>query len=119
MAWYSLLPEYLKTWESWISRFFILLGILMIGPWAAFVVFDLVYYVIRVVSYEIPIIGGRAQGQRRPRAPSLTERPSGRRRAFSLRGETQEGIPSSSSSSTKAPPEGLKSRHTQTQGEDH
>lgn len=40
-----------------------------------------------MVAYEIPVVGGRVQGRRRPRAPSLTERPSGRRRAFSLRGE--------------------------------
>lgn len=50
-------------------------------------IFDIVYYLVRVVGYEIPFIGGRAQGQRKPRAPTLTERPSGRRRAFSLRGE--------------------------------
>jgi hypothetical protein len=50
-------------------------------------VFDLAYYVVRVVAYQIPFIGGRAQGQHKPRAPTLTERPSGRRRAFSLRGE--------------------------------
>lgn len=58
-----------------------------IGPWAALVVFDIVFYIIRVIAYETPFIGGRAQGQRKPPAPTLTERPSGRRRAFSLRGE--------------------------------
>jgi len=29
-------------------------------------------------------VGGRARGRIRPRAPSLTERPSGHRRTFSL-----------------------------------
>ena len=49
------------------------------------------YYVGRVIAYEFPFFGGRANGERKPRAPTLTERPSGRRRAFSLRGEEVAG----------------------------
>lgn len=56
----------------------------MIGPWAALVVYDLILYVFRAITYEIPVVGGRARGKARPRAPSLTERPSGHRRQFSL-----------------------------------
>ena len=56
----------------------------MIGPWAALVIYDLVLYVFRAVTYEIPVVGGRARGKARPRAPSLTERPNGHRRRFSL-----------------------------------
>jgi hypothetical protein len=60
------------------------LGIVMIGPWAALVVYDLVLYIFRAIAYEVPLVGGRARGDARPRAPSLTERPSGRPRRFSL-----------------------------------
>lgn len=56
----------------------------MIGPWAALVVYDLVLYIFRAIAYEVPLVGGRARGEARPRAPSLTERPSGRPRRFSL-----------------------------------
>lgn len=59
-------------------------GLVMIGPWAILVIYDLVLYVFRAVTYEIPVIGGRARGKARPRAPSLTERPNGHRRNFSL-----------------------------------
>lgn len=32
------------------------------------------------------MVGGRARGAQRPRAPSLTERPGGERRAFGVAG---------------------------------
>jgi len=54
------------------------LGVVTIGPWALLLVYDLLFYVYRSCAYHIPFIGGKAQGKRRPRAPSLTERPSGR-----------------------------------------
>jgi len=60
------------------------LGLMAIGPWAALLIYDLLLYIVRAVTYEIPIVGGRARGKARPRAPSLTERPSGHRRRFSL-----------------------------------
>lgn len=60
------------------------LGLVTIGPWAALLVYDLVLYIFRRVTYEFPYIGGRARGKARPRAPSLTERPTGHRRRFSL-----------------------------------
>lgn len=60
------------------------------GPWVLLLLYDVVLYVFRSVTYEVPIVGGRARGKMRPRAPSLTERPSGHRRKFSLarRGDT-------------------------------
>ena len=62
----------------------LLLGVCTIGPWALMLVYDLVLYIIRSIAYEIPYFGGRARGKRRPRAPSLAERPNGRPRSFSL-----------------------------------
>ena len=60
------------------------LGLISIGPWVAMLVYDLFLYVFRAVIYEVPVVGGRARGKARPRAPSLSERPSGRPRRFSL-----------------------------------
>lgn len=57
-----------------------------IGPWALFLIYDMILYIIRAVAYEIPVYGGRARGRRRPLAPSLVERPNGRRRTFSISG---------------------------------
>ncbi|KAF2016334.1 hypothetical protein BU24DRAFT_199754 [Aaosphaeria arxii CBS 175.79] len=80
----SILPESFSALETWITRLFLLLGIICIGPWAALLVYDVILYTGRSVTHEIPLIGGRARGKARPRAPSLTERPSGHRRRFSL-----------------------------------
>jgi len=76
----SALPLYLQLPNS--PKF--LLGVAMIGPWACLVIYDLFLYIVRSITYEIPFVGGRARGKARPRAPSLTERPSGHRRKFSL-----------------------------------
>ena len=62
----------------------LLLGICTIGPWALMLVYDLVLYIVRSITYEVPYFGGRARGRRRPRAPSLAERPNGRPRSFSI-----------------------------------
>ena len=43
------------------------------------------------MAYEIPHVGGRAQGKRRPRAPSLSERPNGRARTFNIGGAIATG----------------------------
>lgn len=61
-----------------------MLGALTIGPWLLFLVYDAVLYIFRAATYDIPYIGGRARNRPRPRAPSLTERPSGRSRTFNL-----------------------------------
>ncbi len=62
----------------------LLLGILTIGPWLILIVYDLVLYIARAATYEIPYFGGRARGRQKPRAPTLAERPSGRARTFSI-----------------------------------
>ncbi|KAF1841960.1 uncharacterized protein K460DRAFT_244293, partial [Cucurbitaria berberidis CBS 394.84] len=80
----SILPESFAVVETWITRLFLFLGLIAIGPWAALLMYDLLLYIFRAAAYEIPFVGGRARGKARPRAPSLTERPSGHRRRFSL-----------------------------------
>ncbi|KAJ4993118.1 hypothetical protein SVAN01_01470 [Stagonosporopsis vannaccii] len=80
----SILPASFSTVETWLTRIFLAIAIVMIGPWAILVIYDLILYTVRAVTYEIPIVGGRARGKARPRAPSLTERPNGHRRKFSL-----------------------------------
>jgi hypothetical protein len=62
------------------------MGLLVIGPWALLIIYDILLYIFRSVYYELPVVGGRAKGRQRPRAPSLTECPSGHRRAFSFVG---------------------------------
>ncbi|KAK4690293.1 hypothetical protein P7C71_g6464, partial [Lecanoromycetidae sp. Uapishka_2] len=105
MSWFSILPAHLNTFETWIARFFLLLGVMTIGPWALFLVYDMILYVVRAVYYEIPYYGGRASGRRRPRAPTLTERPNGRRRTFSI----SEGLSSGGSGDDKG---GLRKRRS-------
>lgn len=56
----------------------------MVGPWLLLVVYDFFVYIFRIVTYEIPFIGGRARNRPRPRAPSLSERPSGQPREFRM-----------------------------------
>jgi hypothetical protein len=58
--------------------------VLSIGPWLLLIVYDAVLYIFRAATYDIPYIGGRARHRPIPRAPSLSERPSGRARTFSL-----------------------------------
>jgi len=106
----SLLPESLQTVETWIIRVFVrilylhsrrqslheltlttttqfLLAIITFGPWIALLVYDIILYIWRSATFDLPQIGGRARGQRqRPRAPSLKERPDGHKRRFSLAG---------------------------------
>ena len=100
MAWFSILPDHLSSFETWIARLFvglpgsplsplhqpaehcsqIFFGVVTIGPWAVLIIYDLVLYCSRTVAYELPVFGGRATGKRSPRAPSLTD---GQRRQLS------------------------------------
>ncbi|RAL01705.1 uncharacterized protein BO80DRAFT_405518 [Aspergillus ibericus CBS 121593] len=82
MAWYSLLPADLSYIETWVVRIFIFLGFVCIFPWATLLIFDICLYVWRMVTYEFPVVGGRARGKQRPRAPSLNERPDGQPRVL-------------------------------------
>ena len=105
MGIFSLLPESLQTVELWIIRIFVrrqyltisqnrpplteqqlFLAVVTFGPWIALLVYDIVLYLWRSATFELPQIGGRARGRQRPRAPSLKERPDGHRRRFSVAG---------------------------------
>jgi hypothetical protein len=61
-----------------------------IGPWVLLIIYDMLLYLFRTATYEVPYIGGRARNRPRPRAPSLSERPGGIARRFSL---TMPGAP--------------------------
>jgi hypothetical protein len=129
MGLFSIFPESFAAVETWITRVFVcphcclissswparspaqlFLGIITLGPWAALLVYDLVLYIVRAVTYEIPVVGGRARGKARPRAPSLTERPTGRRRRFSLARRPEE--PAQSTGGTKGDAPDARLRHT-------
>jgi hypothetical protein len=60
------------------------LALLVIGPWLAVLVYDLLLYLWRSTLYEIPYVGGRARGRDKPMAPSLTERPGGDPRKLTI-----------------------------------
>ncbi|KAH8598770.1 hypothetical protein B0O99DRAFT_683523 [Bisporella sp. PMI_857] len=84
MSWFSILPQSFLYIEYWAIRVFLFLGALTIGPWLIVIIYDMVLFIFRITTYDIPYIGGRARNRPRPRAPSLSERPSGRARTFSL-----------------------------------
>lgn len=50
------------------------------SPWLLAILYDFVLWITRSIWYEIPVYGGRAKGETRPRAPSL--RDSARRESF-------------------------------------
>ncbi|RVX68168.1 hypothetical protein B0A52_08676 [Exophiala mesophila] len=77
MGWYSILPTHLTVYETWIIRAFLLLSILNLLPWVIAVIYDILYYISRQIWHEVPIWGGRARGQTRPRAPTLRGRDRG------------------------------------------
>ncbi|KAJ4305152.1 hypothetical protein N0V90_000683 [Kalmusia sp. IMI 367209] len=113
----SLLPEEYASVETWLKRLFFLLGLIMIGPWAFLLIYDLLLYIVRSITYEVPVIGGRARGKARPRAPSLTERPSGHRRKFSL--ARRRDTPSPNSSAFKSSPANTRWRNIQEETNEH
>jgi len=84
MGIFSILPASLSVLETWVARIFLFFAFLIIGPWLLVLVYDLLLYIWRFATYDIPIIGGRARGRARPRAPSLTTRPTGHKRQISL-----------------------------------
>lgn len=51
------------------------LGLITIVPWGVLLVFDAALYLYHWLLYEFPVVGGRARGQQRPRAPSFNEGP--------------------------------------------
>ncbi|KAF2487754.1 hypothetical protein BDY17DRAFT_320271 [Neohortaea acidophila] len=84
MGTFSILPESLSFIETWLARIFFVLALLTLGPWLILLAYDLLLYIWRSVTYEIPYFGGRARGKRRPRVPSLTDRSRGHVRNISL-----------------------------------
>lgn len=106
MGLFSILPESFSTIETWLTRLFVcsiyvppvtaqpltntpqlILGTIIIGPWLLILVYDVLLYLWRSATYELPYVGGRARGKGRPRAPSLAERPDGsHRRKISVPG---------------------------------
>lgn len=89
----------------------IILGTLTIGPWAFVILYDILLYIWRASTYEIPIIGGRARGMQRPLIPSLTELPPPR--TWSVSGMTYDGLKHEDDSA-----EGEYELHDFVQGED-
>ena len=61
-----------------------MLALLTVAPWILLVVYDFLLYIWRSATYEMPVIGGRARGKGRPRAPSLTQRPGGEKRMLGV-----------------------------------
>lgn len=61
-----------------------MLGALIAAPWILLIVYDFFTYAFRVITYEVPYVGGRARNRPRPRAPSLSERPDGEPRQLGL-----------------------------------
>ena len=45
-----------------------------IAPWVIAIFYDLILYIARRIWHEVPVYGGRARGDQRPRATSLRER---------------------------------------------
>lgn len=66
------------------------LGLAIIGPWVLIILYDVLLYLWRTFTYEIPVVGGRARGRARPRTLTLTERAMGDPRALGLIGQTTE-----------------------------
>lgn len=62
----------------------LVLGMITIGPSLIVIFYDMLLYVFRTATYDIPVIGGAARNRPRPRAPSLSERPSGMPRRLTL-----------------------------------
>lgn len=91
-------------------------------PWLLLIIYDILLFIFRVATYELPIIGGRARNRPRPRAPSLSERPSGRPRTFSVSipgvGSTGDIKTEDAVSSVEEFRQGLKSRSVNSTGAD-
>ena len=80
----------------------LILGTIIIGPWLLLLVYDILLYLWRSATYELPYVGGRARGKRRPRAPSLAERPDGsHRRKISVPGISRQGDDDSGATGAK------------------
>ncbi|KAF2644838.1 hypothetical protein P280DRAFT_390423 [Massarina eburnea CBS 473.64] len=115
----SILPEEYAFVETWVGRFFFIFGVITIGPWVFLMIYDFLLYLVRAATYEIPFVGGRARGKARPRAPSLTERPSGHRRKFSLARLANSQASTNSSRNLKTDAADSRSRNIQEENDGH
>ncbi|OAL33066.1 hypothetical protein AYO22_00151 [Fonsecaea multimorphosa] len=59
----------------------LILAIINMAPWLLAILYDVLYYICRRIWHEVPVWGGRARGEHRPRAPSLRDRAT-RRMSF-------------------------------------
>lgn len=110
MAWYSILPPQLEFIERWVIRICVRpahshavaptkanpipqlgLAIINISPWIIAIVYDIILYIARRLWHEVPVWGGRAHGDARPRAPSLRDRPRRLSLAELIRGTSPSG----------------------------
>jgi hypothetical protein len=89
-----------------------ILAFINMSPWLIALAFDVLYYVSRCLWYYVPIYGGRAQGEARPRAPSLPD--SKRRRTLSLTAI----MSAASRDQVRDDHKGMRQRHAKTLGSD-
>jgi hypothetical protein len=81
--------------------------VINILPWILAFLYDALLYLGRMVWHEIPVFGGRARGENRPRAPSLRQKAGATRRRMSfvelVTGSTAGGTGGSGGSDGGAP----------------
>ncbi|KAM3413560.1 hypothetical protein BST61_g11548 [Cercospora zeina] len=54
MALFSILPETWRAAERCISRIFLVGAVLIIGPWLAFLLYDFLLYICRMLIHNMP-----------------------------------------------------------------
>jgi hypothetical protein len=62
----------------------LLFAVLTLGPWLLVFAYDFVLYFIRYALWELPVIGGKARGQRRPEPIKLVEHATGHKKVNSI-----------------------------------
>ncbi len=81
-------PTVLGSFHYLLTLQQLILGLINISPWLVAILYDLIYYISRQTWYYIPVYGGRARGDARPRAPSLRDRTRRRSIAEMIGGDT-------------------------------
>ena len=80
-------PSILGSFHCLLTLRQLILGLINLSPWFLAITYDLLYYISRQMWYYIPVYGGRARGDARPRAPSLRDRNRRRSIAELISGE--------------------------------
>lgn len=80
-------PSILGSFHCSLTLQQLILGLINLSPWFLAILYDLIYYISRQIWYYIPVYGGRARGDARPRAPSLRDRKRRRSIAELISGE--------------------------------